>query len=136
MAVPVPGGMKRARKQAEAGPGLLLIVHTAEYEPEGSFKAPGDAEPGITVGNTGFSTHGLILAPAPQSTLSPHQHTEALPLQRALEMKLLSWVLPKGSPSVFHILEMSSDLCLPASVKWFPLQQWCLECRVRKVVVP
>ena len=61
-AVPVPGGAKWARKQVEAGPGLLLVVHTPASEPEGSFKAPGDAEQGITAGGMGFSTHGLILA--------------------------------------------------------------------------
>lgn len=62
MAVPEPEGTKWARKQVEAGPGLLLVVHTPASEPEGSFKAPGDAEPGLTAGGMGFSTHGLILA--------------------------------------------------------------------------
>lgn len=62
MAVPVPGAAKRARKQVEAGPDLLLIVHTPASEPEGTFKAPGDAEPGITATGMGFSTRGLILA--------------------------------------------------------------------------
>lgn len=55
MAVPVPEGVKWVRKQVEAGPGLLLGVHTPAPEPEGSFKAPGDAEPGITAGGMGFS---------------------------------------------------------------------------------
>lgn len=61
MAVPGPGVANWARKQVEAGPGILLVVHTPASEPEGSFKAPGDAEPGITAGGMGFSTRGLIL---------------------------------------------------------------------------
>lgn len=61
-AVPVPGGAKWVRKQVEAGLGLLLVVHTPASEPEGSFKAPGDAEPEITAVGMGFSTCGPILA--------------------------------------------------------------------------
>lgn len=62
MAVPVPGGAMWVRKQVEAGPYHLLVAHTPAPEPEGSFKAPGKAEPVITAGEMGFSTRGPVSA--------------------------------------------------------------------------
>lgn len=115
--VPAPGGAELGRKQLEA----------AASQPGGSSTAPGHAEPGATAGGIGLG-HMALSWPNSCEVLSQHPHTEDFLLWRALEIKLLTQIVPEGFLCVLHILEMSSDLCYLARVKdtfllqvsWFP----------------